>query len=374
MLELALFLGAGWFLGRAFRSWGAPAILAEILVGVVLGPELLNVVPYAKSACSADHNPSILVLIGNMGVALMIFESGMHLHFDKVAEVGKDAFIVACIGTLTPIVLGIGTGVALGYNIFPDCLSLGIALAPTSVGIALNLLNDAKFLNSTPGQIIITAAFVDDIFSLVMLVILINVAAGEVTAASVVLPLVLSFAFVGLGVWLATRVMPQVKVLINRVPENRKLSLQPRDEVHLGLMTAAIVFFGWVGSLIGSHLLGTFVAGLSFANVPRSGMIWSRQVKRILGWMMRLFFSASIAFSIPLSVMFTAKAFLRGLALATIPCIGGKLLSGLVTGKMKYIVGWAMVARGEFAYVSFLLIKSTNNCNTVCVVCVFDFW
>ena len=159
MLELALFLGAGWFLGRAFRSWGAPAILAEILVGVVLGPELLNVVPYAKSGqCAADHNPSILVLIGNMGVALMIFESGMHLHFDKVAEVGKDAFIVACIGTLTPIVLGIGTGVALGYNIFPDCLSLGIALAPTSVGIALNLLNDAKFLNSTPGRIIITAA------------------------------------------------------------------------------------------------------------------------------------------------------------------------------------------------------------------------
>jgi len=368
MLELALFLGAGWFLGRAFRSWGAPAILAEILVGVVLGPELLNVVPYAKSGqCAADHNPSILVLIGNMGVALMIFESGMHLHFDKVAEVGKDAFIVACIGTLTPIVLGIGTGVALGYNIFPDCLSLGIALAPTSVGIALNLLNDAKFLNSTPGQIIITAAFVDDIFSLVMLVILINVAAGEVTAASVVLPLVLSFAFVGLGVWLAIRVMPQVKVLINRVPENRKLSLQPRDEVHIGLMTAAIVFFGWVGSLIGSHLLGTFVAGLSFANVPRSGLIWSRQVKRILGWMMRLFFSASIGFSIPVGVMFTVEAFWQGLVVTLVPTVIGKLVCGLFLGSPKWLIGWAMVARGEFG---FLVLQTAKE--AVCESCAVD--
>ena len=105
MLELTLFLAAQWLLGRLFRQYGAPAVLAEILVGVVLGPELLNIVPFAidgaKDAClsSGMRHMSILVLIGNMGVALMIFESGMHLHFDKVAEVGKDAPLRAVDGS-----------------------------------------------------------------------------------------------------------------------------------------------------------------------------------------------------------------------------------------------------------------------------------
>merc|ERR1719424_718262 len=117
----------------------------------------------------------------------MIFESGMHLHFDKVAAVGKQAFGIAVVGTLAPIVLGIGIAVALGFDVFPDALPIGIALAPTSVGISLNMLGSAKMLNSTPGQTIITAAFIDDIFSLVMLVILINVSKGDVTAGSVIL-------------------------------------------------------------------------------------------------------------------------------------------------------------------------------------------
>ena len=370
MLELTLFLGAQWLLGRLFRQYGAPAILAEIFVGVVLGPEMLNIVPYAldgtKDACSSSvmQHQSILVLIGNMGVALMIFESGMHLHFDKVAEVGRDAFIVACIGTLTPVALGVGTGALLGFNIFPDCLSVGIALAPTSVGIALNMLNEVKFLNSTPGQIIITAAFVDDILSLVMLVILVNIAAGEVTALSICLPLVLSFAFVAFGVWLALHVMPEVKALINRVAENRKQSLQPRDEVHILLMASAIVFFGWLGSLLGSHLLGTFVAGVSFANVPRSGLIWGRQLKRIVNWMMRLFFSATIGFAIPVDVMFTPTAFWKGLVVTAIPTVIGKLVCGAHLGNFKWLVGWAMVARGEFG---FLVLQTAKD--TVCESC-----
>jgi Kef-type K+ transport system membrane component KefB len=349
MLELTLFIAAQWIAGRVFKQYGAPAILAEMITGIILGPELLKLVPYATED-HVTHDPSILVLIGNMGVSLMIFESGMHLHFDKVAQVGKQAFGIAVVGTMAPIVLGIAVAYALGFDVFPDALSIGVALAPTSVGISLNMLGSAKMLNSTPGQTIITAAFIDDIFSLVMLVILINVSKGDVTAGSILIPLVASFAFVGFGVFIAMKVMPNLTGVLKKVTPNHLVSLQPRDEVHILLMVVFVVFFGWIGDLIGSHLLGTFVAGVAFANVPRSGLIWTRQAKRIVSWMMRLFFSASIAFSIPVSVMFTVDAFWKGLVLAAIPCIGGKILSGQASGPTKWIVGWAMVARGEFAY------------------------
>eukprot|EP00937_MAST-01D_sp_MAST-1D-sp2_P000867 g867.t1 len=357
MLQLALFIAAQWMAGRCFRRVGAPPILAQMIAGVLLGPEVADIVPYAKTCGAQDTSctpgdPSILVLVGNIGVALMIFESGMHLHFDKVKEVGREAFVVAIIGTLAPVILGVLLSMAIGLDPMPEGISIGIALAPTSVGIALKMLGDAKFLNSTQGQTIITAAFVDDIFSLVMLAILTNISAGDVTAGSLILTLVLCFGFVALGVALALYVMPQVKVLVNRVGESKTASLQPRDEVHLMLMVCTVIFFGWIGSLpqIGSHLLGTFVAGVTFTNVPRSGLVWGRQIKRIVSWMMRFFFSASIAFSIPVSVMFTADAFWKGLVLASVPCIGGKLLSGIFSGQAIWMVGWAMVARGEFAY------------------------
>ena len=72
--------------------------------------------------------PSVLMLIGNMGVCLMIFESGMHLHFDKVAQVGKQALFIGLVGTSAPIVIGLGTATLLGFDAYPEGLSIGIAL------------------------------------------------------------------------------------------------------------------------------------------------------------------------------------------------------------------------------------------------------
>ena len=63
-----------------------------------------------------------------------------------------------------------------------DGFAAGCALAPTSVGISIKLLSDAKMLNSMAGQTTLTAAFIDDVFSLVLLVLLASLAEGQVTA------------------------------------------------------------------------------------------------------------------------------------------------------------------------------------------------
>ena len=78
----------------------------------------------------------------------MIFESGMHIHFDKLRTVGARAGVVAVLGTLLPVAVGTATMWALGFDPYPDGFAAGVALAPTSVGIALKLLGEAKALNS----------------------------------------------------------------------------------------------------------------------------------------------------------------------------------------------------------------------------------
>jgi len=160
--------------------------------------------------------------------------------------------------------------------------------------------------------------------------------------------------------------------------------VQPRDEVHIFLMVATLSICAYItaikeaadgGAFIGSHLLGAFVAGMCFVNVPRSQAIWNSQMKRVVKWMVRFFFAASVGFAVPVSEMFTLESFGNGLLLAIGPTITTKLFSGIFAytrytspeakaraAKASWItkychaqpqqllVGAAMVARGEFAY------------------------
>ena len=231
-------------------------------------------------------------------------------------------------------------------------------------------------LNSMAGQTTLTAAFVDDIFSLVLLVLLRSLAAGSASTGWLALRTVLAFAFLIVGGLLAKYVFPRVvPPLLARVPESVTASIKPRDEVHLTIMLLALVGFSAIGDLIGSHLLGAFVAGMCFTDVPMSHHIWTSQLKRILKWLVRIFFAATVGFGIPVNDMLTVEAFSRGAVIGLLPGILCKLASGLAARlpyrsaeqrklaaaaspftcggavqPLQYLVGTSMIARGELAF------------------------
>jgi len=448
-LQISCFLFAMWFVSWAFEKVKIPPILGQMVVGIFLGPNGMDMVPYASNGLCTErlldpvpsgsgsgagyltnvsdagsfgdemaHNHRMLAgagdcksvqwdrwetgvpltniwtFVGNVGVTLMIMESGMHIHFDKVAAVGKKATIVAIFGTALPIVFGIVVVGALTMGedaelaFYPWGFAAGCAFAPTSVGISIRLLDESKMLNSMAGQTTLIAAFIDDVFSLVTLVILQTLAKCQISADKIVTPLICSFVFLAIGALLAIKVFPHVGKLLDRIPLEKNASIQPRDQAHIGLMFLSLFFFGWVSSIpsapypsdsddgtpfIGSHLLGAFVAGMVWVNVPRSHAVWERQLKRVVKWMMRCFFGCSVGFAVPVSKMFSAAAVWRGLVMGIGPCVGTKLFSGLfarvqykseeakqlakaaswatkVLQPQQLLVGIAMVARGEFAY------------------------
>lgn len=288
-----------------------------------------------------------------VGVTLMIMVSGMHIQFDTMREVGLKALMVGSIGTLLPIAMTMFiVSVFFGYDAYPDALAAGVSMAPTSVGIAISLLSAAKQLNSEHGQVIITAAFIDDILSLLSLVVLISLAGGTVSFFSISWPALAACAFVGAGGAAAMlgihKAIARVLVLLPR--HSSRHSMQPRDELQLVLMLITLAGCGLVGMLIGSHLLGAFVAGLIFSKVPRSSIIWERQLKRVLAWLGRFFFAASVAFSVPVPDMLSLKAVAMGAALAAGGCVLPKIAAGLCIGPSRWVVGCAMVPRGEFAF------------------------
>ncbi|CAK9099433.1 High-affinity Na(+)/H(+) antiporter NhaS3 (Sodium/proton antiporter NhaS3) [Durusdinium trenchii] len=152
--------------------------------------------------------PDVFTLIGHAGVALMIFESGMHFDFEKAKIVGAKACVVAVLGTVTPLITGALLTMLLGYGFFPEGISAGTALAPTSVGIALRLLGEAGVLQENFGQAIITAAFVDDILSLVLFNILFSLG-GEFDFVAVVVNPVVGIAIMLIAMYAAMKFWPK---------------------------------------------------------------------------------------------------------------------------------------------------------------------
>ena len=180
---VVLFLSAVWFSGRLFKQLKLPGILGELLMGVVLGPNVLDVVPFASDgscpmltiggggdsgssgrrlfqwhdAPPADHRllasssgsinaaadcraihvwngqqtQDIWSFAGTLGVTMLIMESGMHINFEKVALVGGRAFIVAIIGTAAPMVMGMLLVCPCPYSCAPELgLGPGLGHAP----------------------------------------------------------------------------------------------------------------------------------------------------------------------------------------------------------------------------------------------------
>uniref|UniRef100_A0A6T1M2D1 Cation/H+ exchanger transmembrane domain-containing protein n=1 Tax=Alexandrium monilatum TaxID=311494 RepID=A0A6T1M2D1_9DINO len=151
----------------------------------------------------------------------MIFESGVHLDFGQIRAVGPEACIVAVVGTLLPLVCGAAlVAYGFGFDLFPDGIAAGVSPPPTSAGIALRLLHEARALDKPFGQAIITAAFVDDILSLVLFNVLFSMGGGSFSFAKTLLPPLLGVAFMLVAAAMAMYVWPPfTEWMLSKIPE-----------------------------------------------------------------------------------------------------------------------------------------------------------
>lgn len=308
----------------------------------------------ANVAHDCQETPNFFTLVGHTGVAMMIFESGMHFDFEKARIVGPKACVVAVFGTLLPLITGCLVTMAFGKPFFPDGITVGTALAPTSVGIALRLLGEARVLQEDFGQAIITAAFVDDILSLILFNVLFSLR-GEFDIVSVVVFPIIGVAFMGIAMVGAVKFWPKAinEWILPRVPDNPNDKVPKKDQALFLIMMLLFVAYATITHFLGTHLWGCFIAGMSFACIDKNGHghhVWVKQTKRVTSWMIRVFFSATVAFSIPVASLLSFDAFWKGSIMGIGPCVLTKVLCAPIMGSAKFVIGWAMVGRAEFAY------------------------
>lgn len=317
-------------LGELAQRFGQPAVLGELIAGVLLGGSALGIVDPA--------NPVITVL-AEIGVIVLLFETGLHTELRSLLSVGSAATMVALAGVAIPFALGYGSALAFGVSHLP-ALVAGAALCATSVGISARVLSDLGRLESAEGRVVLGAAVLDDIVGLVILAVIADVVSGtnvDVLHVSKISGVAILFFVV--AVLVGMRVAPPAFGVIERI----------KSAGALGVFGLAFAFaLAVLAKLAGSALIiGAFAAGLVLFVVPQKQEI-QRSTTTIGHFFVPIFF-ASVGAAVDLRALGNARSL--GVGGVLIVCgIVGKIVAGYVPwwfrGR-KLLVGVAMVPRGE---------------------------
>eukprot|EP01084_Bolivina_argentea_P055895 102379_1 len=155
-----VFVASLWFVGKLFTKVGMPALVGEIIFGMLFGPNLLNFV--------GTHGSEFLVVIGEIGLIMLVVEAGIDVDIGMLKLIGPRGLGIAILGSIIPLSMGFIISILFKQPI-QSAIAIGSCFAPTSMGIALNVLKKAKILNTPTGQLIIAAAVLDDVIALMLL-------------------------------------------------------------------------------------------------------------------------------------------------------------------------------------------------------------
>ncbi len=185
--------------GEVFETWGQPAVLGELVFGVILGNlHLLGI--GGLGGLSTDQG---VALFAEIGVILLLFEVGLESDLTELLEVGAAALVVAVLGVVAPMALGYGVSLwflpEASWYVHVFC---GATLSATSVGITARVLKDLNKMDTKEARIILGAAVVDDILGLIILAVVSGLitsigsgAGGEVSLGPVLMIIGKSIVF-----------------------------------------------------------------------------------------------------------------------------------------------------------------------------------
>jgi Kef-type K+ transport system membrane component KefB len=168
-LLIAILLPAGKVIAAVCTRFGIPAILGELLVGVVAGPGCLNMLH--MRLFSGTPATDAFLLIAQIGGLVLMFIAGLETDIDRMREASVTAFLVALSGVIWPFCLGAAAAHLFGLSWGTSCF-LGGALTATSVSISARTLMDAGKMTSTEASVILGAAVIDDVMGLFVLAFL----------------------------------------------------------------------------------------------------------------------------------------------------------------------------------------------------------
>lgn len=329
--------------------FGQPALVGELLGGVLIGVIITALAGPGDALAHIETDETFQAVI-DLAVFFLMLLAGIEMRPKELAKATGRAIPIALVGMLAPLAIGF----ALGWWWLPasdwkiaQCLFLGVALAITAVPVAVKVLMDLGQLHSKVGQVVIAAAVIDDVLSLILLAVLTAmISSTEQLSAGTLVTIVTNIAVFFAVAWSIGRwILPRAGTLL------KYLALEHADFSLLLIFGLALSV---LAEMLGMHfLIGAFAAGVLFTRnvfgTETHEKLETQTEALTLGFLAPVFF-ASIGMHLNLAAVVEAPHFL--LALLVAATLGKFVGAGLVarlsgfTNKESLSVGAAMNARG----------------------------
>lgn len=341
ILLLLIVLPASKLAGYVSIRLGQPSVLGELLIGVLLGPSLIDLlhVPVFESNSAL---PEFIKELGEIGVLLLMFVAGIELHLGEMRKSSKVAAFSGTLGVIVPVGMGWLVGFAFGLDM-QSSIFLGLTLGATSVSISAQTLMELKVLRSKVGLGLLGAAVFDDILVIFLLSLFFALTGGVGDLSAVAWVLGRMVLYLGgatlFGIWVLPRLLRWVRDL-------------PVSQNVLVLAVIIMLAYALGAELIGgmAAITGAFLAGLMFARLPDREVIEQKVGALAYGFFVPIFF-VNIGLETDLSSI--GGVLWLALALVVVAIVGKLAGAGLGAWLAGYSplesmqLGAGMVSRGE---------------------------
>lgn len=330
LLVLVGVIAATKLFGELAQRIGQPAVLGELIAGVLLGGSALKLF---------DPTDPVLHAMSELGVLILLFQIGLHTDLRSLAKVGSTALFAGTVGVVLPFAGGIAVARLMGIDTLPS-LVIGASLTATSIGISARVLSDLGQLRTPEGQVVIGAAVFDDVVGLIILSVVSSMVAGAaLTLGGVGLTALSAVGFVVVAIALGSAAIPPLFQLVERIRVTGALGI-----IALGFALG----LAWLATQLGSAMIiGAFAAGLILHPTPQRHEIESSATQ--LGFFFVPIFFASVGASVDVAALLTREALIVGSLLIAVG-VAGKVMAGFAPWWFKgnkLLVGVALVPRGE---------------------------
>jgi Kef-type K+ transport system membrane component KefB len=354
LLVLSILIAAAKLAGWVSTRLGQPAVLGEILAGLILGPSLINLL--ALPALSDEHLTETIYELAEIGVIFLMFMAGMEVDLIELRRSGKVVMLAGAFGVVVPLLMGMATALPFGFT-GATALGIGILLTATSVSISAQTLLELGVIRSREGIALLGAAVVDDVLVILLVSIVLALVSGNGGSAGIAVLMVRIALYMVLAGLLGWFLVPWVLDMVDKLP------------ISQGALAAAVVLallFAWSAEVVGHVALitGAFLAGVFAGRSEVHQRILEGMTALTYGFFVPIFFTsiglqADVRQLTGSLLLFTAALVFVAVISKVLGCGFGARLGGFDAGESLRL-GTGMISRGEVGLIVAALLVSAN--------------